>query len=250
MFGERTQGSQMNRPNERKPIRRRKLADEVRERILESIDEQSLAPGDTLSSEREMMDLYGVGRPAIREAMQSLQAMGLITVRHGERPRVAQPTLEPVFEQLALTMHHVLSYSEATMAHLKEVRLVLEARNARIAAVQRTESDLADLSELIASAAQASDDVPRFLDLDEQFHERIAMVGGNPILSAASRSIFQWLRRFHIDMVRVPGLERLTLQEHEALLHAIEKGDPDLAESRMVDHLNRANVLYQKANLT
>ena len=240
----------MKQPKNLKPIRRRKLADEVRERILESIDEQSLGPGDSLYSEREMMELYGVGRPAIREAMQSLQAMGLIIVRHGERPRVAQPTLEPVFEQLALTMHHVLSHSEATMAHLQEVRLVLEARNARVAAERRTERDLADLSALIARAERASDDVSKFLDLDEQFHERVARVGDNPILAAASRSIFQWLRRFHIAMVRVPGLERLTLQEHEALFHAIEKGDPDLAESRMADHLNRANVLYQKANLS
>jgi DNA-binding FadR family transcriptional regulator len=76
------------------PVRRRKLSENVRERLLEQINEGDLRPGDALPSERELMALYGVGRPAIREAMQQLASLGLIVVRHGDRPRLAQPRLD------------------------------------------------------------------------------------------------------------------------------------------------------------
>ena len=71
------------------PIQRRKLYHEVAERIAEEISNGTFAPGDRLPSERDLMSLFGVGRPAIREAMQWLDQKGLIIVSHGERARVA-----------------------------------------------------------------------------------------------------------------------------------------------------------------
>ncbi|MFN9773623.1 MAG: GntR family transcriptional regulator, partial [Burkholderiales bacterium] len=54
------------------PIRRRKLCDEIAERLMARIRDGELAPGEPLPSERELMDLYGVGRPSVREALQAL----------------------------------------------------------------------------------------------------------------------------------------------------------------------------------
>ena len=62
---------------EPEPEKRRKRADEVRERLLTLISEQSLKPGDIVPSERELMAEFGVGRPVVREAMQALQALAL-----------------------------------------------------------------------------------------------------------------------------------------------------------------------------
>ena len=83
------------------PIRRRKLSDDVQERVLALIRSKALRPGDVLPSERELMGSYGVGRPAVREAMQNLQRMGLVDIRHGERPRVAQPSMEAMVGNMA-----------------------------------------------------------------------------------------------------------------------------------------------------
>ncbi|NCX82862.1 MAG: GntR family transcriptional regulator [Rhodobacteraceae bacterium] len=60
----------------------RKISHDVRDRLIELIQGDGMTPGTPIPSERELMAKYGVGRPAIREAMQQLQLMGLITIRH------------------------------------------------------------------------------------------------------------------------------------------------------------------------
>ena len=72
------------------PIVRRKLSDEVFDRLKAMIVSGERGPGETLPSERELMARFGVGRPAIREAMQALANLGLVTIHHGERARVQE----------------------------------------------------------------------------------------------------------------------------------------------------------------
>ena len=84
------------------------------------------------------MALYQVGRPAVREAMQNLQRMGLVHIRHGERARVAMPSLTRAVAELGDTINQVLLHSEGSLDHLKEARLLFEIEMARIAARRRT----------------------------------------------------------------------------------------------------------------
>ena len=83
------------------PIRRRKLYEEVASRIEEMIHVGRFSPGDRLPSEKEIMEELGVGRSAVREAMLSLQKMGLVTVRSGERARVTTPTANVLVHELS-----------------------------------------------------------------------------------------------------------------------------------------------------
>jgi DNA-binding FadR family transcriptional regulator len=229
------------------PIRPRKLSQEVQDRLLALIRD-GMAPGDILPSERELMEQYRVGRPAIREAMQNLQRMGLIDIRHGGRPRVAEPSMEGLLGQMATSMRHVLTHSNSSLDHLKEARVTLEVEMARIAARRRTEADLAALDALLAQQADARETPKRFLDLDGQIHKRIAAITGNPIFESISEAVFTWLRAFHTDLVRSPGLEALTLEEHTALVEAIRQGDETAAAEAMRAHLERANALYRQGH--
>ncbi|WP_309083079.1 transcriptional regulator NanR [Chelativorans sp.] len=230
------------------PIRRRKLADEVQDRLLEIIRSGDLEAGDLLPSERELMAAYSVGRPAIREAMQNLQRMGLVEIRHGGRPRVAQPSIANMMEQMAEPMRHLLTRSETSLNYLKEARATFEMEMARIAASKRTEADIATLRSLLDRHAAARKEPKLFLELDGEFHRAVAGISGNPIFEALSGSLFTWLAHFHLDLVSRPGLEKLTLEEHEAIFAAIKQGDPALAAKNMSDHLNRANRLYHTTN--
>jgi DNA-binding FadR family transcriptional regulator len=229
------------------PIRRRKLSDEVRERLLSQINDGDLRPGDALPSERELMARYGVGRPAIREAMQQLSSLGLIVVRHGDRPRLAAPRLDLLAEQLALTMRHVLTHDETILAQLKEARIVAETGTVRLAAEMRTDADLEALRDILARQLLARAEPQEFIRLDGDFHAAIAGITGNVVLSSVVRAVFDWMARFHSHAVRTSGLERLTLEEHEMVFAAIAARDPEGAARAMKDHLTRANDLYRQA---
>lgn len=231
------------------PITRRKLADDVRERLAEMIESGALAPGDVLPSERELMETMGVGRPAVREAMQALARAGLIEIRHGERTRVAEPSLGRMVDQVSETMKHVLVHSPATLENLKEARSTFEAEMARIAARRHGPGDIARLAEIVEAQEAALADGPTFRRLDGRFHREIAAIGGNPIWTALSDALFRWLNDFHVDLVSVPGLEQLTLAEHRQILAAIASGSAERAASAMADHLMRANELYRRAHL-
>ncbi|WP_197945309.1 transcriptional regulator NanR [Oricola thermophila] len=231
------------------PIRRRKLADEVHDRIISYIQANGLKPGDPLPSERELMNLYEVGRPAIREAMQNLQWMGMVRVRQGERPTVAEPSIETLVGQMAQSMQHLLAHSTTTMEHLKGARVAFETAMASAAARNRTEADIAALREALEKQAALKAEPDRFLRQDGEFHRRIAKMSGNPIFESLSAALFNWLAHFHVDFVRMPGNEELTLEEHRSILDAIAAGDSEAAANRMRDHLNRANKLYHQKHL-
>ncbi len=227
-------------------MRRRKLSDGIRESLLDSIQSGELAPGDLMPSERELMQAHNVGRPAIREAMQSLQAMGLVMIRHGGRARVAEPSLGGLIDQLSETMRHLLAHSPASLEQLKEARIVFEAEMARIAARKSSASDIRRLKRVLKAQGEACDDLDTFIMRDGDFHREIAVISGNPIFSALSGALFQWLAHFYRRAVAVPGMEKLTLQEHEEVLSAIEARDPERAGKAMVVHLSRANHLYHQ----
>lgn len=228
------------------PIARTKLSDEVHLRLLTLIRGGRLKPGDLLPSERELMITFEVGRPAIREAMQQLQRNGLIQIRHGERPRVAQPSMDRIVEQMAQSMHHLLSHSKDSLEHLKQARLEFETQMARSAALKRSEEDIIRLKEILAMQKKQKNSPERFLEADGKFHRAIATISGNPIYELLSASMINWLTQFHTDLVRKPGLEKLTLDEHQAILDSIAAGDTDAAGQHMTSHLNRANVLYSQ----
>lgn len=230
--------------------KRPKLSEEVRRQLLDLISSGAAAPGDALPSERALMERLGVGRPAIREAMQSLETIGLIEIRHGGRARVAEPSVGRMVDQVSETMKHLLAHSPASLENLKEARATIEREMARMAARRRSALDVARLSDIVAEQAAAVADPPRFRSLDGRFHREIAAINGNPIFTALIDALFRWLADFHVDLVAVPGLEALTLAEHRGILDAIARGDADAAGTAMGDHLMRANDLYRQSHLT
>ena len=105
------------------PIQRRKLYEEVVIRLEALIHEGEFNPGDLLPSEREMMLHFGVGRPAIREALFALHRMGLVVVANGERPRVSSPTTKTLLGELAGAARLMLAKPEGMRSFPAGARL-------------------------------------------------------------------------------------------------------------------------------
>lgn len=227
------------------PIQKRKLSEDVRLRLLKLIEQGEVRPGDVLPSERELMENLGVGRPAIREAMQALERTGLIEIRHGERARVATPSLGRMIDQISEGMKHMLVHSSASLDHLKEARLTFEMEMARLAADRHNQADIDRLRRIVEAQQAAKGDLAEFKKLDGKFHNEIAAISGNPIWPALSQALFRWLSDFYVDLVSVPGKESLTVSEHQAIITAIASGSADAAATAMAHHLTRASELYR-----
>ncbi len=138
------------------PIPRRKLSDEVFDRLERMISSGELTPGDDMPSERELMDRFKVGRPAIREAMQALERMGLVAISHGERAKVLELTAKSLFRQMDLTAKIMLAKSADTLEHLKSARIFFERGMAREAAQKASAEDIAALHAILDRSAPRS----------------------------------------------------------------------------------------------
>lgn len=225
-------------------IIRRKLSDEVLERLLRLISDGNLKPGDAMPSERELMERFGVGRPAIREAMQSLANMGLVSISHGERARVQELTAQSIIRQVDLSAHIMLQRSSDSLEHLKAARLFFERGMVREAAAKAKPEDVARLRAIVDAQRAALGDAAGFMAADMRLHTEIAAISGNPIFVSVSEAMLGWLKAYHTELLIWSGKENYTLAEHAVIIDAIEKGDADAAEAAMVKHLQRSSGLY------
>lgn len=225
-------------------IQRRKISHEVLDRLLLRIRAGEWGPGDQLPSERDIMEAYGVGRPAVREAMQAMERSGIVEIVHGERARVVVPTADLLIEQIAGGAQHLLRMQPDMLGHMKDARLFLETGLARIAAERATADDAARLRQRLDEQRAAVTESELFLQRDMMFHREIAIIAGNPIFPAIVEALFSWASAYYQTIVRAPGAEQITLAEHTRILEAIAANDPAAAAKAMHEHLTRANVLY------
>jgi DNA-binding FadR family transcriptional regulator len=228
------------------PIVRRKLSDEVFDRLERLITSGELQPGDEMPSERVLMERFGVGRPAIREAMQSLANKGLVSISHGERAKVLQLTAQSIFRQVDLTAKIMLSQSADSLEHLKTARIFFERGMAREAAQRAKQSDVKALRDIIDHQRASLGHAEEFISADMRFHTRIAQISGNPIYVAVSEAMLAWLKEYHTEMLIWTGKEKFTLAEHEEILEQLAANDADGAEAAVLKHLERSRALYMK----
>ena len=226
------------------PIIRRKLSTQVFERLKTMVTDGTLKPGDAMPSERELMERFGVGRPAIREAMQTLGNIGLIAISHGERARVLPLTPHSVIAQVDLAAEIMLSTSPAALDHLKEARIFFERGIVRQAAEKASPQDVASLRALLDEQEAALGTPEIFIAADMRFHTRIAAICGNPIFEAVSGAMLRWLKTYHTEMLIWTGKENVTLVEHHEILDAIARNDAGEAEAALIRHLERSRALY------
>jgi len=229
------------------PISRRKLYQEVADRLLARIRAGEFAADERLPSERVLTQTYQVGRSAVREALFSLERMGLIEIIHGERARLTRPTPQSIIEQVTAAGHHLLADCAQNIDYLKDARMFFETALVRLAAERASDTDLERLQINLHAQEQALDDSQAFAKTDQNFHAVLAAISENPILSAISQTMLNWLTHTHTSLVQTPGSEHLSLAEHQRIYKAIAAHDPEAAVHAMQDHLSRANRRYVQA---
>jgi GntR family transcriptional repressor for pyruvate dehydrogenase complex len=230
-------------------IRRSKLYEQVAQTVEQRIREEDIMPGAPLPSERELMREFGVGRPAVREALFHLQRMGLVELKAGARARVAAPTPKAVVENLSGSVRYLLSSPDG-VRHFQEARAFLEIGLARYAAEHATVSEIEALRSALEANRAALGDLGKFERTDVAFHYVLAVIPRNPIFTTLHAAFVEWLveqRRVTLNWRGRQGTAQLAYEAHAAIYRAVAARDPDEAERAMRDHLTHTSGIYWEA---
>jgi DNA-binding FadR family transcriptional regulator len=226
-------------------ILRLKLSEQVLERLHDMIRSHELKPGDVMPSERALMDRFGVGRPAVREALQSLHNSGLITISHGERSRVNEISASTVMHQTDELARLLISAAPGNLDHLKHARQMFELGMVRVAVEEATDADIDELRDLIERQRAQLGNANAFIAADMAFHRKLASLCDNPIILSVSDAMLGWLFEYHVGLLHRSGSEEVTLSEHAKIVDHIEARDSASAIEEMRRHLERSRTVFE-----
>lgn len=209
--------------------------DHVVHDILDLIKVKTLLPGNKLPAEAELCEQFGVSRTVIREAMQSLQAMGAVTVQQGRGTYVSDNPHAKAFSIWASMNAH-------RVGELFAVRSILEAEASSLAAVNRSEVDLVAMDSALLRAEESLKNTLwlEALDADIEFHRAVMRAASLPLLSEMLEvAIPVWMGMTSKVATERNQQFRLALahNEHLRVFEAIKHNDPEHARLAMRTHL-------------
>lgn len=218
--------------------KRSRLSDHAAERIRLLIEEQGIAPGSRLPSERELSRQLGVGRTSVREGLRTLEMIGLIETVPSKGVYLREGTAGPL-DKLITSW---LSIHKGTVHDLIELREAVETQAACLAANRAAPPLIASMEQAVIAMRWAKDaeDAERFVDADTAFHDAVAEASGNALLRRALASIAREIVTFRMAtaLLGQTVLER-SLADHERVLSAIKARDASAAGAAMREHIVR-----------
>lgn len=216
-----------------KPIVRNTLVQSVVDQLLERIKDGSLAPGERLPSERELMKNLHVGRSTIREALRSLVVLNLVELRPGQGNYIRAMGVESVIntEMLKALM------DRNRMADLLEVRKLIEPVGAELAAQRATDADLAGLLAIIEECRQRYAQGKTTAELSARLHVEIIRAAHNGVLVTFMESILDLLTERGEKLEHEQGFAQWELDSHCQIVNAIVARDGKQVHRLMTRHL-------------
>ena len=221
------------------------LSEQLADSLALGIRDGKLPAGQKLPTEQALVERFGVSRTVVREALSRLKTLGLIETRQGSGAFV-KAVSEDTLDRLMLKPDG----SVDAVIQMVEVRRALEAESAALAAARRTPQSLRQIKLALLALGKAVQAGGDGVQEDVAFHTAIASASCNPFLLAT----LAYLNRFLLDATRVTraneatraDLEAEVLQEHSAIVKAIEEGDVAEARRAGTSHmLNAARRIGQ-----
>lgn len=210
--------------------------------IVAAVEEEIVSgrwpAGTRLPSERRLTDLCRVSRPVIREALRVVNERGLIVVSAGRGSFVRD--LDPTGEGGSADL--LARRGQVRARDLVAARGMLEAETAALAAIHRTDDQLAQMRDLLDAFSHAT--VPASADLDLAFHESIAIASANPVLQMMFGSIRNLTHGIMLRSLTDRRVSGAAVPLHTVILDAIEAQDPDAARRAMGEHIGAAEKYY------
>jgi GntR family transcriptional repressor for pyruvate dehydrogenase complex len=219
-----------------KTVQSSRLYEQIIKQIEESILKGSLKTGDQLPAERDLAQQFGVSRTAVREAVKALREKGLVEAYSGRGTFVTNGTSQAIRQSLDLMTR---INQQDGLAHLVEVREILEPEIAAMAATRMDQQHLANMREAVAVMDRALKDPDVYVEADLDFHLSLAEAAKNPIILSLIDSIVGLLREHRARIFFVEGGPERGQFHHKRILQAVEQRDPERSRDVMRAHLQQ-----------
>lgn len=211
--------------------------------IQEAVANGRLKVGDRLPSERELGGLFGVSRPTLREAIRSLETLGVVEVRRGTSGGTF--ICEPKADRVGQALSALIRFRGATAIELAEFRTNFEAENAFWAARRATDVDIAKMRRITDWFQETANNPTApwsdIVDLDLAFHEAVTRASGNQIRVAIILAIHDVLRKSALLIGNSEGAAWRSQQvtDLKRIVAAISQHNEEAAKQFMEQHVSR-----------
>lgn len=222
------------------PVRANSVANQIVMQVREALFEGRFQPGDLLGSEKDLAAQFDVSRITVRDALRTLETMGIIEIRVGAGggARIAQGNLEHYSDSLSIQF----KLSGITEQEILDLQIAIEGAAVELAASKRNQADLDKLNKLLDEAEGLLDDPAAFTQSGQKFHLAIVEASGNRALVAQFKAL-----RYVIWSKNARRAKREialhALKIHKNLYQVIKKGEPDSARKLMVTHLESIRAM-------
>jgi GntR family transcriptional repressor for pyruvate dehydrogenase complex len=224
-------------------VRAGRRYEQVAAQIQGLIVSGTLKPGDRLPPERELAVKFGVGRSSLRDAIRTLEVMGIVESRHGSGTVVRDLSTDSLVVPLA----SVLAHKRGLVAELLDVRRMIEPALAARAAANATEEELSRLEDILRRQAEKVRRGERSIEEDSEFHYTIALAARNSVVLKVLDVLMDLLRESRARSLQVPGRPDRSYAGHRRILRAIKRRDGPAAEAAVRKHLKEIEeIVVQK----
>ena len=226
------------------PIRKTRVAEEIADRIRVLILDGTFPPGRPLPAERQLAERFVVSRGSIRDALRTLETIGLLVTRHGQGTFPQELDVARLVAPLA----SVLSYRFDLQDELMDVRRMFEPAVARVAASRVTEEDLADLLRILDAQRKKLTTGRSAIVEDTAFHQVLARATRNRVVVSIMATLNDLLVESRKLTLKQEGRPGRSILGHEAVVAALRQRDPNAAAEAMREHINQIGDLLQHAS--
>lgn len=214
------------------PIRRSKLYQGIVTQIESLIERGELRPGDQLPPERALADQFQVSRASVREALRTLELLGVIETRAGGGTfvrHVAPDDLAKPLQTLIARGH--------TLPDVIEFRGVVEPAIAALAAQRISDPELAELRDILAAQQKKVSAGEAYVEEDTRFHEVIGNAAGNELLTTMLAVIWDVLRASREEWLQTNTRAHASLEAHQRIYDALARHDSAAAREASATHI-------------
>lgn len=221
-----------------------KTSERVARDLVNHIVENNLVEGTKLPNEKELIEVFQVGRATLREAQRLLETRGVISIRPGPGGGavVRRPRADDLREGLTL----ILQFSGASLVDVLEARTALEPTMARLAADRLTEAQIDELAATVQRMRANNQDHDIFLEENKFFHAMIAEATGSHVLLVFNETLKSIADGAVVGVEYTPGRRLAVAKAHESVVQAFRVRDSAAAEVAMRAHVGEAGDYWRR----